>query len=221
VNEPQAKLDPHREFLIRRVTEKTDIIMLLCSSCLEVRHVALLERYLAPTHGGGANRTHPPERPQSAPSAEIDRAGALLANADGASYTAAAHLVGRGHNKTIPAWVSHFNREELATVRLRYSGGPRSRYSAQEQRRILAERARPPQREQDGSAAWSLSLLQKALRWALDGLPRVSRFTTAHSARGGSELAEEPRLVQNPRGAAEPQARAGARQRSRCACQKS
>jgi hypothetical protein len=35
----------------------------------------------------------------------------------------------------------------------------------------------PPQREQDGTATWSLSLLQKALRQADDGLPRVSTFT--------------------------------------------
>jgi hypothetical protein len=36
---------------------------------------------------------------------------------------------------------------------------------------------RTPQREPDGTAAWSLSLLQKALRQAPDGLPRVSTFT--------------------------------------------
>ena len=49
-------------------------------------------------------------RSPSAPAAEVDRARALLAIADGASYTAAAHLVGRGHNETISAWVSSFNR---------------------------------------------------------------------------------------------------------------
>src|SRR4051794_1600869 len=40
-----------------------------------------------------------------------------------------------------------------------------------------AEWARTPQREQDGTATWSLSLLQKALRQAPDGLPEVSTFT--------------------------------------------
>ncbi|MGF9759424.1 helix-turn-helix domain-containing protein [Microvirga sp. 0TCS3.31] len=120
-------------------------------------------------------------RSQSAPAAEVDRARALLAIADGASYTAAAHRVGRGHNETISAWVSRFNREGLAAVRPHHGGGPRIRYGAQEQQRILAEWARAPQREQDGSATWSLSLLQKALRWAPDGLPRVSRFTIART----------------------------------------
>jgi transposase len=120
-------------------------------------------------------------RSQSAPAAEVDRARALLTIADGASYTAAAHLVGRRHNETISAWVSCFNRDGLAAVRPHHGGGPRIRYGAQEQQRILAEWARPPHREQDGTATWSLSLLQKALRQAPDGLPRVSRFTIART----------------------------------------
>jgi transposase len=124
-------------------------------------------------------------RSPSAPAAEVDRARALLAIADGASYTAAAHLVGRGHNETISAWVSRFNRDGLSAVRPHHGGGPRLRYGAHEQQRILTEWARPPQREQDGTATWSLSLLQKALRQAPDGLPEVSTFTiwrTLHEA---------------------------------------
>jgi len=118
-------------------------------------------------------------RSRSAPVAEVDRA--LRAIAEGASDTAAAHRVGRDHNETISAWVSRFNCEGLAAVRPHHGGGPRIRYGAHEQQRILAEWARPPQREQDGSATWSLSLLQKALRQAPDGLPRVSRFTIART----------------------------------------
>src|SRR3954467_14394735 len=66
-----------------------------------------------------------------------------------------------------------------------HGGGPRIRYGADAQQRILAEWARTPQREPDGTATWSLSLLQKALRQAPDGLPRVSTFTiwrTLHAA---------------------------------------
>jgi transposase len=124
-------------------------------------------------------------RLQSAPAAQVARARALLAIADGASYTAAAHQVGRHHNETISAWVSRFNREGLAAVRPRHGGGPRIRYGADEQQRILAEITRVPRREPDGTATWSLSLLQKALRQAEDGLPRVSTFTiwrTLHEA---------------------------------------
>jgi transposase len=124
-------------------------------------------------------------RSQTAPAAQVDRARALLAIADGASYTAAAHQVGRGHNETISAWVSRFNREGLSAVRPHHGGGPQIRYRADAQQRILAEWARAPELEHDGTATWSLSLLQKALRQAPDGLPRVSTFTiwrTLHEA---------------------------------------
>jgi transposase len=124
-------------------------------------------------------------RSPRAPAAQADRARALLAIADGASYTAAAHLVGRGHTETISAWVSRFNRVGLAAVQPRHGGGPRIRYGAKEQQRILTEWARTPQRVQDGTATWSLNLLQKALRRAADGLPQVSTFTiwrTLHEA---------------------------------------
>ena len=124
-------------------------------------------------------------RSQSSPAAQVDRARALLAIADGVSYTAAAHQVGRGHTETISAWVSRFNRDGLAAVRPHHGGGPRLRYGAQEQQRILAEWARTPHREQDGTATWSLSLLRNALRRAPDGLPQVSTVTiwrTLHEA---------------------------------------
>jgi len=124
-------------------------------------------------------------RSLSAPAAPVERARALLAIADGASYTAAAHQVGRRHTETISAWVSRFNRDGLAAVRPGHGGGARIRYGTDAQQRILAEWARTPQRDQDGTATWSLSLLQKALRQAPDGLPQVSTFTiwrTLHAA---------------------------------------
>ena len=85
-------------------------------------------------------------RSPSAPAAQVERARALLAIADGASYTAAAHQVGRRHNETISAWVSRFNRNGRAAVRPGHGGGPRIRYGADAQQRILAEWARPPVR---------------------------------------------------------------------------
>ncbi len=116
-------------------------------------------------------------RSPSAPAAQVERARALLAISDGASYTAAAHQVGRRHTETISAWVSRFNREGLAAVRPGHGGGARIRYGADAQQRILAEWARAPHREKDGTATWSLRRLQKALRQADDGLARVSTFT--------------------------------------------
>src|SRR5215218_2891390 len=116
-------------------------------------------------------------RSPSAPAAQVERARAVLAIADGASYTAAAHQVGRRHTETISAWVSRFNRDGLAAVRPGHGGGAQIRYGGDAQQRILAEWARTPQRDQDGTATWSLSLRQRALRHAPDGLPEVSTFT--------------------------------------------
>ena len=124
-------------------------------------------------------------RSLSAPAAQVERSRALLAIADGASYTAAAHQIGRRHNETISAWVSRFNRDGLAAVRPGHGGGAQTSYGADAQQRILTEWARTPQRDQDGTATWSLSLLQRALRKAPDGLPQVSTYTiwrTLHEA---------------------------------------
>src|SRR3954462_11071656 len=164
-------------------------------------------------------------RSLSAPAAQVERARALLAIADGASYRAAAHQVGRRHTETISAWVSRFNRDGLAAVRPGHGGGARIRYGADAQQRILAEWARTPQREPDGTATWSLSLLQKALRKAPDGLPRVSTYTiwrTLHEAglswqKSRTWWETGVAMRQRKHGLI----RRGARQRSRCYGQKS
>jgi transposase len=123
-------------------------------------------------------------RSRSAPAAWVARATALLAVADGQSYLAAARQAGRRDNDTVAAWVARFNREGLPAVRPRH-GGPSVRYGAAAQQRILEEVRRPPDRERDGTATWSLSTLQRALRRAGDGLARVSTYTirkTLHAA---------------------------------------
>jgi hypothetical protein len=94
--------------------------------------------------------------------------------AAGASFTAAAHTVGRRNGDAVARLVACFSREGLAAVTPRYGGGPPVQYGAAERARILAEFHRPPDREQDGTATWSLTTLQRALRRAPDGLPTVS-----------------------------------------------
>jgi hypothetical protein len=73
--------------------------------------------------------------------------------------------------------VSRFNQEGLVAIEPRHGGGPQPVYSITEQARIFAEARRTSDREQDGTASWSLSTLQQALRRAGDGLPQVSTFT--------------------------------------------
>ena len=70
---------------------------------------------------------------------------------------------------TVARWVGRFNRDGLAAMVPRHGGGPRIRYGDDQRRRILAEGKRTPRRERDGTAAWSLSTLRRALRCAQDG----------------------------------------------------
>ncbi len=127
-------------------------------------------------------------RSRSAPAAQVARARALLAVAEGQSYTAAAQLVGRRIGDTVARWVAGFNRDGVAAVVPRHGGGHPIRYGEAEQRRILAEVARAPDRARDGTATWSLATLRDALRRAADGLPGISTYTigrTLHAAGFG------------------------------------
>jgi transposase len=127
-------------------------------------------------------------RSASAPAAQVARARALLAVAEGLSYTAAAQLVGRRIGDTVARWVAGFNNAGLAAVVPRHGGGHPVRDGEVEQRRILAEVVRPPDRVHDGTASWSLSTLRTALRQAPDGLPDISTDTigrTLHAAGFG------------------------------------
>ena len=116
-------------------------------------------------------------RATSAPAGVVARARALVAVADGCSYTEAARRVGRRSGDAVGELVARFNREGLSAIEPRHGGGPRAKYGAAERERILAEVHRTPDRERDKTATWSLTTLQRALRSAEDGLPEVSTYT--------------------------------------------
>ncbi len=96
-------------------------------------------------------------RATSAPAGIVARARALLAVADGCSYTEAARRVGRRSGDAVGELVGRFNREGLAAVEPRHGGGPRVEYGAAERERILTEVRRTPERERDRTATWSLT----------------------------------------------------------------
>jgi transposase len=105
--------------------------------------------------------------------------------AAGKNYVEAAQAAGRRSGKAVSQLVSRFNQEGLAAIEPRHAGGPQVLYGAAEQQRILTEARRKPDREEDGTASWSLTTLQQALRQADDGLPQVSAYTiwlTLHQA---------------------------------------
>ena len=116
-------------------------------------------------------------RAQGEPASHVARAKALLAVADGQSYTGAARAAGRRSGDAVSHLVSRFNREGLAAIEPRHGGGPQVVYGVEERKRILAKLERRPDREKDGTATWSLSTLQRALREAPAGLPNVSTYT--------------------------------------------
>ena len=114
-------------------------------------------------------------RSRAAPAALVARAAALLAVARGHSYQDAARAAGRRSGDAVSSLVARFNREGLPALEPRHGGGRRRVYGARERGRILREAARKPTPGHDGTAAWSLATLRKALRSA--GLPRVSTYT--------------------------------------------
>jgi transposase len=116
-------------------------------------------------------------RSRAAPAAEVARARMLLLVADGSDYQQAALAAGRKSGDAVSALVARFNREGLAALRPRHGGGRRRVYDEKARLRILCEARRTPTPEADGTAAWSLSTLQKALRRASDGLPVISTYT--------------------------------------------
>lgn len=116
-------------------------------------------------------------RSRSDPAAEVARAAALLAVANGVSYQAAARAAGRRSGDAVAHLVTRFNRRGLVALAERHGGGQPKRYTPADQERILHEVRRTPDRDADGTATWSLATLQRALRQAADGLPEVSTST--------------------------------------------
>ncbi len=132
--------------------------------------------------------------------AVVARAKAVLAVADGASYTAAAQVAGRRSGDAVARLVARFNTEGLDALVPRHGGGRQAVYSSTERERILCEARRQPEQERDGTATWSLVTLQRALQRAL--APRARRLAAGEhlhhlvrAARLRLELAAHPHLV--------------------------
>src|SRR5947199_9630560 len=77
-------------------------------------------------------------RSRSAPATQVARAVALLAVAQGASYTAAARAAGRRSNDAVAHLVAQVNHEGLSAIEPAHGGGARVQYGVAERERILA-----------------------------------------------------------------------------------
>lgn len=116
-------------------------------------------------------------RARSAPAVQVERARLLLCVADGMTFKTAAAHVSRRDAHSVSLLVKRFNDEGLRALVPRHGGGHQLHYGTEKRERILREFRRTPSVETDGCATWSLSILQRILRNAPDGLPKVSTFT--------------------------------------------
>jgi len=116
-------------------------------------------------------------RLQSESAGRVVRAKILLAVAEGYNYTDAAHSVGRRSGDAVGKLVVRFNQEGIAALNLRHGGGPRIVYGSEQRLKILKAIQQEPDRQKDGTATWSLKILQRNLREEESDLAKVSTYT--------------------------------------------
>lgn len=103
------------------------------------------------------------------------RAKALLWVATSQSFTQAAGVAGFKEARSVSKLVKRFNAHGLSALSIAAGRGGKPTYTSEQRARILQEVQRTPDRQEDQSATWSLSLLRKALR-ATD-LPHIASET--------------------------------------------
>lgn len=121
-------------------------------------------------------------RARAWPATQVARAKALLAVAEGSSYVQAAQTAGRKSGDAVSRLVARFNQEGVASVIPLHGGGPTPLYGPPQRELILAQARRPPEREQDGTATWSLRCLQQAMRQELPGISTYTIWCVLHEA---------------------------------------
>ncbi|MBD0299996.1 MAG: helix-turn-helix domain containing protein [Nitrososphaera sp.] len=124
----------------------------------------------------------------------VARAKALIAVAQGLSYTAAAQTCGRRSGDAVAQLVEQFNREGLAALIPKHGGGAKVQYTAQQRAQILAVAQQQPELEIDGVSQWSLVTLQRRLRAS-----GKDEFTTVSTYTIGQVLHEASYSWQNSR----------------------
>lgn len=113
-----------------------------------------------------------------ATSARVDRvrrAQAVLAVAHGHSFAEATRQAGFRSRTSVANLVDRFNVQGLAALTIAPGRGRKPTYDGAARAQIVATAQRPPERARDGTATWSLTLLQRRLRRA--GLARIGTST--------------------------------------------
>ncbi len=136
----------------------------------------------------------------------VRRATALLAVADGASLPAAARRAGYRSPTAVAGLVVRFNRGGVAALAIAPGRGRRATYDPAARAQIVAAAQREPDRRGDGTATWSLALLERALR--REGLPLVGATTIRRVLQIAGASYQQTRTW-CPTGTAERQRKAG------------
>jgi transposase len=105
----------------------------------------------------------------------VRRATALLAVAGGGSFARAARRAGFRSGTAVADLVRRFNRGGLAALSIAAGRGRKPTYDTAARSQVVATAQRMPDRKQDGTATWSLSTLQRALRGG--DQPRIGAST--------------------------------------------
>src|SRR3954469_13084764 len=105
----------------------------------------------------------------------VKRATALLAVAGGRSFSAAARTAGYQSPQAVTYLVRRFNRVGMVALEIAAGRGRRPTYDALARARIVATAQRTPDRKIDGTATWSLSTLERAVR--REGLAHIGATT--------------------------------------------
>lgn len=107
----------------------------------------------------------------------VRRAKAVLAVADGHSFTDAAGQTGFKSGDSVAQLVERFNQHGLWALDIATGRGRRPTYDSAARTRIVKKVQTPPNREHDGTATWSLSTLQRSLRAEGAGLETIGATT--------------------------------------------
>lgn len=149
------------------------------------------------------------ERLVAASSARVDRvrrATALLAVAQGQSFTAAACRAHLHSHSTVANLIARFNRHGLAALTIVAGRGRKPTYATADRARIVATAQRAPDRKLDGTATWSLSTLERTLR--REALPCVGMTTIRRVLHDAGSSYQQTRTW-CPTGTAQRQRKAG------------
>ena len=118
------------------------------------------------------------ERISKSTSERVDRArraSALLAVGRGKTFAAAGREAGIRSHTTVASLVHRFNTDGLAALQIRFGRGRKRTYDTAARSEVVATAQRPPNRREDGTATWSLSTLERALRKTTH--PRIGATT--------------------------------------------